>query len=98
MTQTHSSLPWKVEICRWDDGDYARINSVDDSISDKIYTQEDAEFIVRACNAYYELAEALEELVSWQNGPPLITYEKGWNRAMELAENALKKAQGKESK
>ena len=29
-----------------------------------------------------ELTDALEELVGWQNGPPLVTYTVGWNAAM----------------
>jgi G3E family GTPase len=35
--------------------------------------------------------EALEELVDWQNGPPLSTdrWVTGWNHAMELARAAL---------
>ena len=35
------------------------------------------------------LKEALKDLMSWQNGSPLPTYEKGWNAAMEKAEKAL---------
>ena len=36
------------------------------------------------------LREALQELVDWQNGPPLVTYTDGWNKAMEKARAALK--------
>jgi hypothetical protein len=36
------------------------------------------------------LRETLQELVDWQNGPPLVTYTDGWNKAMEKARAALK--------
>jgi hypothetical protein len=35
------------------------------------------------------LRGALEELMDWQNGPPLITYTEGWNAAMAKARAAL---------
>jgi hypothetical protein len=35
------------------------------------------------------LREALENLMDWQNGPPLITYTEGWTAAMEQARAAL---------
>lgn len=35
------------------------------------------------------LAGALEELMAWQNGPPLITYMPGWSKAMNEAGEAL---------
>ncbi len=35
------------------------------------------------------LTAALEELMAWQNGPPLHTYEKGWTEAMDNAHAAL---------
>lgn len=37
-----------------------------------------------------KLAEALENLMDVQNGPPLITYEKMWNEAMTEAKEAIK--------
>ena len=39
-----------------------------------------------------QLADALQELLDWQNGPPLNTpkYEKGWGNAMRMAEEALR--------
>jgi hypothetical protein len=36
-----------------------------------------------------EMGEALESLMTYQNGCPLPTYEEGWNRAMEDGEKAL---------
>lgn len=36
-----------------------------------------------------KLAEALEELVSYQNGSPLPSYDEGWANAMRLARAAL---------
>ena len=38
-----------------------------------------------------ELADALENLMDWQNGPPLSTprYVKGWGEAMKQAEAAI---------
>lgn len=41
-----------------------------------------------------DLLEALEMLRDFQNGCPLPKYEKEWNRAMELANAAIKKAKG----
>lgn len=43
-----------------------------------------------------ELLAALEELVAWQNGPPLSTpkYEDGWGNAMRAAAAAIQKASG----
>jgi hypothetical protein len=35
------------------------------------------------------LAEALDNLMDWQNGPPLVTYTEGWTAAMEQACAAL---------
>lgn len=35
------------------------------------------------------LAEALDELMAWQNGAPLVTYETGWNSAMANAQHSL---------
>jgi vacuolar-type H+-ATPase subunit I/STV1 len=36
-----------------------------------------------------DLLDAIEELMSWQNGAPLPTYTKGWTAAMERAEALL---------
>lgn len=36
-----------------------------------------------------ELKECLEDLITWQNGPPLETYREGWTTAMEKADNLL---------
>ena len=36
------------------------------------------------------LAEALEELMSYQNGSPLPSYDEGWTNAMRLARAALR--------
>jgi hypothetical protein len=38
-----------------------------------------------------DLLDALEELMSWQNGAPLPTYQKGWTAAMERGEALLTK-------
>ena len=35
------------------------------------------------------LKDALEELMAWQNGPPLENYRKPWTRAMNKAESLL---------
>jgi hypothetical protein len=35
------------------------------------------------------LREALEELMAWQNGPPLFTYTEGWNTVMAKAREVL---------
>jgi hypothetical protein len=41
------------------------------------------------------LVKALQELMDWQNGPPLLgpKWEPGWNAAMEQSRSALSKAQ-----
>lgn len=38
-----------------------------------------------------ELVEALRMLRDFQNGCPLPSYEKGWNEAMRLTDDALRK-------
>ena len=43
------------------------------------------------------LREALEELYTYQNGCPLPSYERGWNNAMQLAQQALAATQTKET-
>lgn len=43
--------------------------------------------------SHKELVEALEQLMSFQNGPPLPTYEKGWNKGMEMGQEALSRAE-----
>ena len=43
------------------------------------------------------LLEALEELYTYQNGCPLPSYERGWNNAMQLAQQALAATQTKET-
>ena len=40
-----------------------------------------------------ELEGALEDLVAWQNGPPLETYREGWAEAMEKADNLLNRGE-----
>jgi hypothetical protein len=46
----------------------------------------------RLREATTKLAEALDDLMAWQNGPPLPTYEKGWTAAMAVADVALDEA------
>ena len=41
-----------------------------------------------------ELLAALEELCKWQNGPPLVTTEEEWEKAMKMSEAAIIKAGG----
>ncbi len=38
-----------------------------------------------------KLENVLQELVDWQNGPPLITYTDGWTKTMEKAAELLEK-------
>ena len=45
-----------------------------------------------AADEIERLREALQELVDWQNGPPLVAYTDGWNNAMEKARAALKES------
>ena len=51
------------------------------------------ETIEDAVDKIERLREALQELVDWQNGPPLVTYTDGWNKAMEKARAALKEGE-----
>lgn len=44
-----------------------------------------------------ELLEALQMLRDLQNGPPLITQQAQWHAAMEKAEAAIAKAEGRAS-
>jgi hypothetical protein len=44
------------------------------------------------------LREALDNLMDWQNGPPLVTYTEGWTAAMEQARAALAREPGEGDK
>ena len=39
--------------------------------------------------ALTRVARALDDLMDWQNGPPLVTYTEGWTAAMDEARAAL---------
>lgn len=57
----HSPLPWQVrekQILALNGDDLFHIETAD------IFKQEDADFIVRACNSHYELIEALEMIIA----------------------------------
>ena len=58
-----------------------------------ILTVKERQANARLISAAPELYEALELLVEVQNGPPLFKYTDEWNKAMELADKALQKAQ-----
>lgn len=60
------------------------------------HSAEDCDFIAAIHNAFpamcaeiERLRAALENLMDWQHGPPLIRSAKGWNKAMEQANKAL---------
>jgi len=42
-----------------------------------------------------DLLEALKELITEQNGPPLIRHKESWENAMRMAQEAINKAEGK---
>jgi hypothetical protein len=39
------------------------------------------------------LRDALQDLMDWQNGPPLITWTEKWSRAMRKSREALEAAE-----
>lgn len=49
-------------------------------------------------NASKKLAEALEALLDVQNGSPLISWEKEWDKAMEMSKQALAEYRAEEGK
>src|SRR5262245_8657879 len=49
-------------------------------------SEEDALRVLRQC------VEAMEQLTDFQNGPPLDTYEKGWNLGMDMCAAATASA------
>lgn len=63
-----------------------QINSANNTIA-TVYRSSDAEFLVRACNAHYDLVEALEMLLQ-------DCKEKGRSASYRQAESALKLAYG----
>jgi hypothetical protein len=106
-TPAHTLTPWTIgRGRRWitsGEVDIARIHDVS-----KIGEAEaigNAEFIVRACNSYYALLEALENLVGWFGEVDYTDYESGeidesqldWvglHRVFYRAEDAIAKAKG----
>lgn len=65
-------------------------------MSDDGITDDEMEANARLIAAAPDLLAALEELVDWQNGPPLLgpKWEPGWNNAMSMVRAAIAKALG----
>lgn len=47
------------------------------------------EYMAHQRQRVIDLADALEELMTWQNGPPLVTYEENWMAAMNRARELI---------
>lgn len=52
-------------------------------------------FMAARSNIEAALIDALQDLMEFQNGPPLITWADKWNAAMEKARAAIAKAEGR---
>lgn len=71
MASKHSRLPWRVGVTSIEDGGRPAIKSADDfyvttpafypSYGHAVTEDDNAAFIVTACNAHHELVEALKE-------------------------------------
>ncbi len=61
------------------------LRAVRKSEGEQLSHEEIAERVVELSKRLPEVLAALEDLMAWQNGPPLHTYEKGWTEAMERA-------------
>lgn len=89
MTDTQTNrhdLPWRVEVSK----DETTIDSKHWNIARSL-SNDDAEFIAQACNAFHSLVEALDELYT-------ACHDTSKNRlafALERAERTLRKANTK---
>jgi len=105
MEPKHTPLPWFNEteclIPRIYGPGHCPVAS--SNIPIKEIDEANAEFIVRACNAHYELVEALEQAMGWAAGYPLKGPGNSADRIVaeqvyRQAEAALKKAKGTEAR
>ena len=70
MNTQHTALPWSLWPKRKGDPPYSVAGPPDGGIglpvtARDISTFADAEFILRACNNFYPLLEALENIIEW---------------------------------
>lgn len=74
MTQTHTPLPYKmIKFPNYDGGTYIAIHQGDETCIAKWYSatpqdEENAAFIVRACNSHYDLLEVLKAALVLMEG------------------------------
>lgn len=99
--QSHTSLPWKIwedtrkethipyfETCITYDSDGGKIVArINDSSGE---VEENAAFIIRACNSYYELLEACKELIE-KSG------DLYYDLVVEKSKKIILKAEGQEA-
>ena len=80
--------------CQRDDEPHS-IHRFDFSVSEVEVEHQDAAFATLRARvaALTRVARALDDLMDWQNGPPLVTYTEGWTAAMDEARAALSAAE-----
>ena len=83
---THTPTPWEV-IWKTSVGNKEVVVADLDCLPNNDENEANAAFIVRACNAHYDLVEALEMLLQ-------DCKEKGRSASYRQAESALKLARG----
>lgn len=77
MNAEHSPLPWRVKPCFSEDGDKWPIilpapPSMPVSLA-QVYGEENAIYIVKACNAYPLVVEMLQRALEWIDAVPQET-------------------------
>lgn len=98
----HSLLPWEerpnqMVACHVEGLDYI-VATTDASFIDEKLNQANAEFIVRACNNHYQLLEALKNIFNTCGTINFSSHKQmreAIEGALELAESALQKVEGK---
>lgn len=75
-------------IEKWDE---SRRIQLSDYANEILRLQKELSRATHASEPITELVEALRMLRDFQNGCPLPSYEKGWNEAIRLTDDALRK-------
>lgn len=106
---THTPGPWRIGQQGFDNGGFPETVIVADAAGGKVVApcvclhfehypemrEANAGFIVRACNAHYDLLAACEALVSWADGDTAeVTDGNPLDDAIESAMFAIAKAKG----